>query len=82
MLTIAMVAETLNCSEGFVRKLIKAKKLGALVDGRFVRIPESSLEEYISAHEKRAVVVPPAPPAPPAPKPTCSPVRLPKGLHI
>lgn len=46
-LTIAEVADRLNCAVITVRRRIEARKLVAWKDGRVVRVQESDLQTYI-----------------------------------
>lgn len=49
LLTKAEVAEALGVSTQTVSRLVKAGKLtGVTVGERFIRIPSTSLEEYVS----------------------------------
>ncbi|MCU1669281.1 MAG: DNA-binding protein [Blastococcus sp.] len=49
LLTVAQAAELLATSERFPRRLIAERRIRFVKVGRFVRIPESALREFISA---------------------------------
>jgi excisionase family DNA binding protein len=49
LLTVAQVAELLATSERFPRRLIAERRIRFVKVGRFVRIPESALREFIAA---------------------------------
>jgi len=49
LLTVAEAAELLKTSERFPRRLIAERRIRFVKVGRFVRIPESALREFISA---------------------------------
>ncbi|MEV5825212.1 helix-turn-helix domain-containing protein [Spirillospora sp. NPDC052242] len=49
LLTIAEAAEYLNTSQRFPRRLVAERRIRFVKLGRFVRIPESALREYIAA---------------------------------
>ena len=49
LLTVAEAAELLKTSERFPRRLIAERRIRCVKVGRFVRIPESALREFISA---------------------------------
>jgi excisionase family DNA binding protein len=49
MLTIAQVAELLGTSERFPRRLIAERRIRFVHVGRYVRIPESALGDFIGA---------------------------------
>lgn len=44
---IAEAARRLSCSQGFVRKLLRRRKLMRLEDCRHILIPAASLESYV-----------------------------------
>jgi excisionase family DNA binding protein len=49
LLTVAQVAELLATSERFPRRLIAERRIRFVKVGRFVRIPESAVREFIAA---------------------------------
>jgi excisionase family DNA binding protein len=49
LLTVAEAAEYLNTSQRFPRRLIAERRIRFIKLGRFVRIPESALREFIAA---------------------------------
>lgn len=49
LLTVAEAAEYLNTSQRFPRRLIAERRIRFVKLGRFVRIPESALHEFIAA---------------------------------
>ncbi|WP_396454557.1 excisionase family DNA-binding protein [Actinomadura sp.] len=49
LLTVAEAAEYLNTSQRFPRRLIEERRIRFVRVGRFVRIPESALHEFIAA---------------------------------
>lgn len=49
LLTVAEVAELLNTSERFPRRLIEERRITFVRLGRKVRIPESAVQEYITS---------------------------------
>ncbi|MDA0564937.1 helix-turn-helix domain-containing protein [Streptomonospora sp. S1-112] len=49
LLTVAQVAERLNTSERYPRRLIEERRITFVKLGRHVRIPESALDEFIAA---------------------------------
>jgi excisionase family DNA binding protein len=49
LLTVAEAAELLNTSERFPRRLVEERRIRFVKVGRFVRIPESALREFIGA---------------------------------
>lgn len=49
LLTVAQVAERLNTSERFPRRLIEERRIAFVRIGRHVRIPERELEAFIRA---------------------------------
>jgi excisionase family DNA binding protein len=49
LLTVAEAAELLKTSERFPRRLIAERRIRYVKVGRFVRIPESALREFIAA---------------------------------
>jgi excisionase family DNA binding protein len=49
LLTVAEAAKLLKTSERFPRRLIAERRIRFVKLGRFVRIPESALREFIAA---------------------------------
>ncbi|MDH2429778.1 excisionase family DNA-binding protein [Sphaerisporangium sp. TRM90804] len=49
LLTVEEAAERLNTSVRFPRRLIEERRIRFVHVGRFVRIPESALEDFIRA---------------------------------
>lgn len=49
LLAVDQAAELLGTGERFVRRLIAERRITYVHVGRHVRIPESAIEEYISA---------------------------------
>jgi excisionase family DNA binding protein len=49
LLTVAQVAELLGTSERFPRRLIAERRIKFVRVGRYVRVPESALREFIEA---------------------------------
>ncbi|XRQ07356.1 helix-turn-helix domain-containing protein [Actinomadura welshii] len=49
LLTVAEAAEYLNTSQRFPRRLVAERRIRFVKVGRFVRIPESALREFIAA---------------------------------
>lgn len=49
LLTVDQVAELLNTSIRYPRRLIEERRITFVKVGRHVRIPESALEEFITA---------------------------------
>ena len=49
LLTVAQVAELLNTTERYPRRLIDERRIRFVRLGRKVRIPESALREFIAA---------------------------------
>ncbi|WP_243716531.1 helix-turn-helix domain-containing protein [Actinomadura sp. KC345] len=49
LLTIAEAAERLNTSPRFPRRLVAERRIRFVKVGRFVRIPESAIHEFIAA---------------------------------
>jgi excisionase family DNA binding protein len=49
LLTYAQAAEVLNTSLRFPRRLVEERRIRFVRVGRFVRIPESALHEFIAA---------------------------------
>jgi excisionase family DNA binding protein len=49
LLTYAQAAEVLNTTPRFPRRLVEERRIRFVKVGRFVRIPESALHEFIAA---------------------------------
>jgi excisionase family DNA binding protein len=49
LLTVAEAAELLKTSERFPRRLIAERRIRFVKVGRYVRIPESALHDFITA---------------------------------
>ena len=49
LLTVAEAAELLKTSERFPRRLIAERRIRFVKVGRFVRIPESAIRDFIAA---------------------------------
>jgi len=49
LLTVAEVAERLNTTQRYPRRLIEERRITFVKIGRYVRIPESALDEFIAA---------------------------------
>lgn len=49
LLTVAEVAELLNTTERFPRRLIEERRIAFVRIGRKVRIPESAVRDFIAA---------------------------------
>lgn len=49
LLTVAEVADLLNTSERFPRRLIEERRITFVRLGRKVRIPESAVQEFIAS---------------------------------
>jgi excisionase family DNA binding protein len=49
LLTVAQAAELLGTTERFPRRLIAERRIQFVRIGRYVRIPESALREFIAA---------------------------------
>ncbi|TDC82071.1 helix-turn-helix domain-containing protein [Actinomadura sp. 7K507] len=49
LLTVAEAAEYLNTSQRFPRRLVAQRRIRFVKVGRFVRIPESALREFVAA---------------------------------
>jgi excisionase family DNA binding protein len=49
LLTVAEAAELLKTTERFPRRLIAERRIRFVKVGRYVRIPESALREFIAA---------------------------------
>ncbi|QWQ42389.1 excisionase family DNA-binding protein [Streptomyces sp. YPW6] len=60
LLTVNQVAERLGTGLRFPRRLIEERRITFVKVGRHVRISESALEEYVSAHTVTPIVLRPA----------------------
>ena len=49
LLTVAEVADLLNTSERFPRRLIEERRITLIRLGRKIRIPESAVTEFVAA---------------------------------
>jgi excisionase family DNA binding protein len=49
LLTYEQAAEVLNTTPRFPRRLVEERRIGFVRIGRFVRIPQSALREFIAA---------------------------------
>lgn len=49
LLTYAQAAEVLNTTPRFPRRLVEERRIRFVKVGRFVRIPESAIREFIAA---------------------------------
>jgi excisionase family DNA binding protein len=49
LLTVPEVADRLGTGERFVRRLIAERRITYVYVGRFIRIPESAVDEFIEA---------------------------------
>ncbi|MGA5355427.1 helix-turn-helix domain-containing protein [Streptomyces sp. LPB2020-019-1HS] len=54
-LTVAQVAELLGTTERFPRRLIAERRITFVKVGRHVRIPQSALDAFITAHTVQPV---------------------------
>ncbi|MFI8004010.1 helix-turn-helix domain-containing protein [Streptomyces sp. NPDC086010] len=62
LLTVGQVAERLGTGLRFPRRLIEERRIAFVKVGRHVRIPESAVEEYVSAHTVEPIVLRPTSP--------------------
>jgi excisionase family DNA binding protein len=53
LLTVDQAAELLGTKERFVRRLVAERRITFVHVGRYVRIPESAVEDYIEARTVR-----------------------------
>ncbi|MEV3852922.1 helix-turn-helix domain-containing protein [Streptomyces sp. NPDC050095] len=60
LLTVQQVAERLGTGVRFSRRLIEERRITFVKVGRHVRIPESAVEAYVTAHTVEPVVLHPA----------------------
>lgn len=56
LLTVADAAAVLGTPTRFTRRLISERRIRFVRVGRYVRIPESALEEFVRAGQVEAVV--------------------------
>ena len=59
LLTVAEVATWLKVDPRYVYRMASSGSLERVYVGRYVRIPESSVRDYIKAHTIAVVVAPP-----------------------
>jgi len=52
LLTVRQAAVALACSDAWVRDLIRRGRLRATQDGRWLRVPESAIEEFVAARTR------------------------------
>ncbi|MFF4177781.1 helix-turn-helix domain-containing protein [Streptomyces sp. NPDC001750] len=57
LLTVDQVAERLGTGLRFPRRLIEERRITFVKVGRHVRIPESAVNEYVSAHTVEPIVL-------------------------
>ncbi|MFF4664667.1 helix-turn-helix domain-containing protein [Streptomyces sp. NPDC001282] len=57
LLTVEQVAERLGTGLRFPRRLIEERRITFVKVGRHVRIPESAVDEYVSAHTVEPIVL-------------------------
>lgn len=50
LLTAADVADRIQTTERFVRRLVAERRIRYVKCGKFVRIPEPAIDEYLLAH--------------------------------
>ncbi|MEU9011499.1 helix-turn-helix domain-containing protein [Streptomyces sp. NPDC048479] len=62
LLTVGQVAERLGTGLRFPRRLIEERRIAFVKVGRHVRIRESAVDEYVSAHTVEPIVLRPTPP--------------------
>ncbi|MFJ2174195.1 helix-turn-helix domain-containing protein [Streptomyces sp. NPDC087851] len=60
LLTVQQVAERLGTGVRFARRLIEERRITFVKVGRHVRIPESAVEAYVTAHTVEPIVLRPA----------------------
>ncbi|MER6672011.1 helix-turn-helix domain-containing protein [Streptomyces sp. NPDC000983] len=60
LLTVDQVAERLGTSLRFPRRLIEERRITFVKVGRHVRIPESAVDAYVTAHTVEPIVLRPA----------------------
>ncbi|MFK8908907.1 excisionase family DNA-binding protein [Streptomyces sp. YS-3] len=59
LLTVQQVADRLGTGVRFSRRLIEERRITFVKIGRHVRIPESAVEAYVTAHTVEPVVLRP-----------------------
>ncbi|MEV0781741.1 helix-turn-helix domain-containing protein [Streptomyces sp. NPDC050423] len=59
LLTVGQVAERLGTGLRFPRRLIEERRIAFVKVGRHVRIRESAVDEYVSAHTVEPIVLRP-----------------------
>ncbi|MFE1407955.1 helix-turn-helix domain-containing protein [Streptomyces sp. NPDC058770] len=57
LLTVDQVADRLGTGLRFPRRLIEERRITFVKVGRHVRIPESAVDEYVSAHTVEPIVL-------------------------
>lgn len=57
LLTVGQVAERLGTGLRFPRRLIEERRIAFVKVGRHVRIRESAVDEYVSAHTVEPIVL-------------------------
>ncbi|MEU0477276.1 helix-turn-helix domain-containing protein [Streptomyces olivaceus] len=57
LLTVDQVAERLGTGARFPRRLIEERRITFVKVGRHVRIPETAVEEYVSANTVQPVLL-------------------------
>ncbi|MFE9813968.1 helix-turn-helix domain-containing protein [Streptomyces sp. NPDC005791] len=62
LLTVGQVAERLGTGLRFPRRLIEERRIAFVKVGRHVRIRESAVDEYVSAHTVEPIVLRPTAP--------------------
>ncbi|MFD3485127.1 helix-turn-helix domain-containing protein [Streptomyces sp. NPDC058665] len=62
LLTVGQVAERLGTGLRFPRRLIEERRIAFVKVGRHVRIRESAVDEYVSAHTVEPIVLRPTSP--------------------
>ncbi|MEU1467213.1 helix-turn-helix domain-containing protein [Streptomyces sp. NPDC005761] len=62
LLTVGQVAERLGTGLRFPRRLIEERRIAFVKVGRHVRIRESAVDEYVSAHTVAPIILRPASP--------------------
>ncbi|MFF4958055.1 helix-turn-helix domain-containing protein [Streptomyces sp. NPDC001222] len=60
LLTVHQVAERLGTGVRFPRRLVEERRITFVKVGRHVRIPESAVDAYVSAHTVEPVVLRPS----------------------
>ncbi|MFC9957295.1 excisionase family DNA-binding protein [Streptomyces nigra] len=59
LLNVQEVAERLGTGVRFARRLIEERRITFVKVGRHVRIPESAIEAYVTAHTVEPIVLRP-----------------------